>query len=129
MKTSGQIRERSRMTFKALVAGILAAPIAASAQSVADRLNDYPTAARADYVFACMVTNGQTREMLDRCSCSIDLIASILPYEQYEQAETVLSMRRVGGERMAFFKSAVLAENMVADLRRAQAEAEVVCFR
>ncbi len=129
MKTSGQIRERSRMTFTALVAGILAAPIAASAQSVADRLNDYPTAARADYVFACMVTNGQTREMLDRCSCSIDLIASILPYEQYEQAETVLSMRRVGGERMAFFKSAVLAENMVADLRRAQAEAEVVCFR
>lgn len=129
MKTSGQIRERSRMTFTALVAGILAAPIAASAQIVADRLNDYPTAARADYVFACMVTNGQTREMLDRCSCSIDLIASILPYEHYEQAETVLSMRRVGGERMAFFKSAVLAENMVADLRRAQAEAEVVCFR
>ncbi len=103
-------------------------PIAAQAQSVAERLNDYPTAARADYVFACMVTNGQTREMLDRCSCSIDLIASILPYERYEQAETVLSMRRVGGERMAFFKSAVLAENMVADLRRAQAEAEVVCF-
>jgi hypothetical protein len=103
-------------------------PIAAQAQSVAERLNDYPTAARADYVFACMVTNGQTREMLDRCSCSIDLIASILPYERYEQAETVLSMRRVGGERMAFFKSAVLAESMVADLRRAQAEAEVVCF-
>ncbi len=128
MKTSGQIRERSRMTLAALITAVLAVPVAVSAQSVAERLNDYPTAARADYVFACMVTNGQTREMLDRCSCSIDLIASILPYEQYEQAETVLSMRRVGGERMAFFKSAVLAENMVADLRRAQAEAEVVCF-
>ncbi len=128
MKTSGQIRERSRMTLAALITAVLAVPVAVSAQSVAERLNDYPTAARADYVFACMVTNGQTREMLDRCSCSIDLIASILPYEQYEQAETVLSMRRVGGERMAFFKSAVLAENMVANLRRAQAEAEVVCF-
>ncbi|AXT29303.1 hypothetical protein D1823_18555 (plasmid) [Ruegeria sp. AD91A] len=116
------------MTLAALITAVLAVPVAVSAQSVAERLNDYPTAARADYVFACMVTNGQTREMLDRCSCSIDLIASILPYEQYEQAETVLSMRRVGGERMAFFKSAVLAENMVADLRRAQAEAEVVCF-
>lgn len=128
MKTSGQIRECSRMTLAALITAVLAVPAAVSAQSVAERLNDYPTAARADYVFACMVTNGQTREMLDRCSCSIDLIASILPYEQYEQAETVLSMRRVGGERMAFFKSAVLAEHMVADLRRAQAEAEVVCF-
>jgi hypothetical protein len=101
---------------------------ALSAQTVAERLNDYPTAARADYVFACMITNGQTREMLDRCSCSIDEIASILPYEQYLQGETVLSMRRVGGERMSFFNSAAMAENLVADLRRAQAEAEVVCF-
>ena len=128
MKTTGRIWERSRTTIAALIVACLVVPITASAQSVADRLNDYPTAARADYVFACMATNGQTREMLDRCSCSIDLIASILPYEQYEQAETVLSMRRVGGERMAFFKNAVLAEKMVADLRRAQAEAEVVCF-
>ena len=128
MKTTGRIWERSRTTIAALIVACLVVPITASAQSVADRLNDYPTAVRADYVFACMATNGQTREMLDRCSCSIDLIASILPYEQYEQAETVLSMRRVGGERMAFFKNAVLAEKMVADLRRAQAEAEVVCF-
>lgn len=128
MKTSGLEWEQSRIILAALISAFLVVPIAVSAQSVADRLNDYPTATRADYVFACMVTNGQTREMLDRCSCSIDLIASILPFKQYEQAETVLSMRRVGGERMAFFKSAVLAENMVADLRRAQAEAEVVCF-
>ncbi|MFK7880723.1 hypothetical protein [Roseobacter sp.] len=107
---------------------LLTQPVGAMAQSVAQRLNDYPTAARADYVFACMVTNGQTREMLDRCSCSIDEIAAILPYENYLQAETVLSMRRVGGERMSFFKSAAMAENIVADLRRAQAEAEIVCF-
>ncbi len=112
----------------AVLALMASMPAAAPAQSVTERLNDYPTAARADYVFACMVTNGQTREMLDRCSCSIDEIASILTYEQYLEAETVLSMRRVGGERMAFFNSAAMAENLVADLRRAQAEAELVCF-
>lgn len=110
------------------IVGVVALPGAAFAQSVAEQLNDYPTAARADYVFACMVTNGQTREMLDRCACSIDEIASILPYEKYLEAETVLSMRRVGGERMSFFQSAAMAENMVADLRRAQAEAEIICF-
>ncbi|MEM8956949.1 MAG: hypothetical protein AAGC86_03950 [Pseudomonadota bacterium] len=109
-----------------LIAALL--PAAATAQSVAEQYNDYPTAARADYVFACMVTNGQSREMLDRCACSIDEIAAILPYEKYLEAETVLSMRRVGGERMSFFNSAAMAENMVAELRRAQAEAEVVCF-
>jgi len=100
----------------------------AGAQDIAERYNDYPTAARADYVFGCMAANGRAREMLVRCSCSIDEIAAILPFERYEQAETVLSMRRVGGERMAVFNSAVVAETMVADLRRAQAEAELICF-
>jgi lysyl-tRNA synthetase class II len=105
-----------------------AVPVGAAAQSVSDRLNDFPTAARADYVFACMAANGQSREILDRCACSIDEIASILTYETYLEAETVLSMRRVGGERMSFFVSSAMAENIVADLRRAQAEAEIVCF-
>lgn len=103
-------------------------PGAAWAQDAAQRYNDYPTAARADYVFACMATNGRSRQVLEQCSCSIDEIASILPYDRYLEAETVLSMRRVGGERMAVFNSAASAEALVADLRRALAEAEVVCF-
>ncbi len=111
-----------------VIATLVSLPGGAWAQSVAERLNDYPTAARADYVFACMATNGQSRLMLERCACSIDEIASILPYERYVQAETVLSMRRLGGERMAVFNSAVAAQTPVADLRRAQAEAEIICF-
>ncbi len=90
--------------------------------------NDYPTVARADYVFACMASNGQSRDMLEKCACSIDVVASLLSYEKYVQAETVLSMRLTGGERMAVFNSAVAAEALVADLRRAQAESEILCF-
>lgn len=105
---------------------VLATP--AAAQGVADRLNDYPTAARADYVFGCMAANGQRRDVLERCACSIDEIARILPYDAYVEAETVLSMRQTGGERMAVFNSAVEANTLVADLRRAQAEAEIICF-
>ena len=67
-------------------------------------VNDYPTAARAEYVFACMATNGQTQDALTRCSCSIDQIASILPYDAYVEAETVLRMRLAGGERGAMFR-------------------------
>ncbi len=107
----------------------LSLPVAGLAQGVAGRLNDYPTVARADYVFACIAANGQSRRMLERCACSIDEIASILPYERYVQAETVLSMRRAGGERVAMFRSAAVASTLVADLRRAQAEAELICFR
>ena len=56
-----------------------------------DRTSDYPTSARADYVLGCMASNNQTRAALDHCSCSIDVIASILPFDKYEEAETILS--------------------------------------
>jgi len=90
--------------------------------------NGYPTDARADYVFACMASNGQTSDILKRCSCSIDVIASILPYDRYVEAETVLRMQQVGGEKTAMFKSAPQTKSMIDDLRRAQAESEIRCF-
>ncbi|RAP39962.1 hypothetical protein BYZ73_17910 [Rhodovulum viride] len=99
-----------------------------AAEDVAAALNDYPTAVRADYVFACMAVNGQGRDVLQKCACSIDTIASILPYEDYVEAETVLSLQQVGGERMSMFRTAPTARAFVAELRRAQAEAEIVCF-
>jgi hypothetical protein len=94
----------------------------------AQELNDYPTAARADYVFACMKANGDTRRALEQCSCSIDIIASVLPYERYVTAETVLSMLQVIGNLGTQFRSTEQAKTAVNDLRRAQAEAEVRCF-
>ena len=96
----------------------------AGAQSV----NDYPTNARADYVFVCMATNGQTREMLERCSCAIDRIAEILPYDDYVRAETVLRMRQTPGERAGMFRQGIEVGEMVATYRRAEAEAEILCF-
>jgi hypothetical protein len=94
----------------------------------ADPLNDYPTAVRADYVFGCMKANGETRQALERCSCSIDVIASILPYQRYVTAETVLSMAQVPGALGSQFRSTEYAKAAVDELRRAQAEAEVRCF-
>lgn len=91
-------------------------------------INDYPTVARADYVFGCMVANGQTRQALEKCSCSIDTIATILPYKKYEEAETILSVGQVAGQQSEIFRSTAMFRDIVADLRRAQAEAEVTCF-
>ena len=89
---------------------------------------DYPTAARAEFVFACMATNGGNQEALQHCSCAIDVIASVLPYDSYEKAETVLRMRRsAGGYLGQEFRSA-LTNGIVRDLDEAQAEAEIRCF-
>ena len=91
-------------------------------------ISGYGTAARAEYVFACMATNGGTQEALQHCSCAIDVIASVLPYERYEQAETVLRMRQsAGGYLGQEFRSAS-TNAIVRDLEEAQAEAEVRCF-
>jgi hypothetical protein len=115
------------MRRRALALGALLTLFAAPCVRAQD-LNDYPTAARAEYVFACMKANGDSRPALERCSCSIDIIASVLPYERYVTAETVLSMSQTIGNLGAQFRSTEQARTAVNDLRRAQAEAEVRCF-
>ncbi len=109
------------------LAGGLIGFAAAPASAAVD--NDYPTTVRADYVLGCMASNGQTRSALDHCSCSIDVIASILPYDKYEEAETILSMRQGLGAQSREFTAAKGLNDIIADLRRAQAEAEIRCFR
>ena len=94
----------------------------------AEEANDYPTSARAEYVYGCMKANGETRQAIEQCSCSIDVIASLLPYDRYITGETVLSMAQVKGYLGSQFRSTEQAATALNDLRRAQAEAEVRCF-
>lgn len=109
-------------------AGLAALLVLAASPLSAQAVNDYPTNARADYVFVCMAANGQTRQMLDKCSCAIDRIADVLSYDDYVRAETVLSMRQVSGERAGVFRQGTAVNEMVANFRRAEAEAEILCF-
>ena len=112
-----------------LSSAVLATALAVAAKGAkADDLNDYPTSARADYVFGCMKANGETQEILQKCSCSIDVIASIIPYERYVTTETVLSMSQVSGPVGSEFRSTEQAKLAVQEFRQAQAEAEVRCF-
>ncbi|KRQ08360.1 hypothetical protein [Bradyrhizobium manausense] len=119
MNFAGQLRP--------VVAAI--AMLAATGYAVrAEEANDYPTSARAEYVYGCMKANGETRQAIEQCSCSIDVVASIVPYERYVTAETALSMSQVRGNLGTQFRTSEQANAAVNDLRRAQAEAEVRCF-
>jgi hypothetical protein len=108
---------------------VCAAAIACAAHASAEELpaNDYPTIARADYVYACMAVNGQTRDILEKCSCSIDQIAAVLPWDQYETAETLISVGLKGGENVAWTHNPEMLEK-IKNLRRAQVEGELRCF-
>ncbi len=113
-----------------LAASLICAGFAARAETPDQTaaLNDYPTEARADYVFACMATNGQTREALSRCACAIDTIAAAVPYADYEKAETILRMRHEAGGYLAQEFRIPASNTMLRQLQEAQAEADVSCF-
>jgi hypothetical protein len=111
-----------------LIGAAVAALLVTSASGIAADFNDYPTVVRADYVFGCMKTNGETRHALEQCSCSIDVVASLLPYDRYVTAEAVLSMSQLPGERGSMFRTPEPVRAALNELRRAQAEAEVRCF-
>jgi hypothetical protein len=92
--------------------------------------NDYPTATRADYVIGCMAANGNTREALIKCSCALDVIAEMMPYSRYEEAETALSLQAGNaGGRLAAFRDTPVIKALVEELHRAQAEANLRCFQ
>ena len=63
-----------------------------------------------------------------QCSRSIDVIASILPYDRYVEAEAALNLSQAPGRFGAQFRPPEPAKAAVNALRRAQAEAEVRCF-
>jgi len=107
---------------------MLAAAISLALSPHARAAGDYPTIAVADYVFACMKVNGDTRQALEKCSCSIDVIASIIPYEHYVTAETFRRMSLTTGEASGLFRESAPAKAAGNELRRAQAEAEIRCF-
>ncbi len=122
--------KRALMLLALAGAGLGAAQAAVVAEECANKNvveNDYPTDTRADYIFGCMQVTGQTRIELDKCACSIDVIASILPYKEYEEADTILSVRQRGGESVAYMFNPAMQEK-VKNLKRAQIEGELRCF-
>ena len=91
-------------------------------------VDEYPTAARVEYVMGCMAVNGQTPEMLRKCSCSIDFVASVIFYEKYVQIETILRMRQLHSERTAVFRESMWANSLIDELKSVEAEATLECF-
>jgi hypothetical protein len=122
-----QRRARGDYDPRCVAIGILA--LALTAGHARAEGNDYPTSARADYVIGCMAANGNTREALLKCSCAIDVIASLMPYSHYEQAETALSLEAGGGVggRVGLFRDPPQIKSVIEELHRAQAEANLQC--
>ncbi|UEM19621.1 hypothetical protein JL100_021375 [Skermanella mucosa] len=105
-----------------------AGPAAGSTAGPTSDPHDYPTSARVDYVIGCMATNGQTQEVMERCSCSIDHISRTIPYNSFVQLETVRRMQDQPGERAMLFRGVGWVKDLQERFRLAQVEADLECF-
>ena len=108
MNLAGQLRP---------IVAALAVWAATALAAQAEEANDYPTSARAEYVYGCMKANGESRQAIEQCSCSIDVVASIVSYERYVTAETALSMSQVRGNLGVQFRTSEQANSAVNDLQ------------
>ncbi len=92
-------------------------------------VNDFPTEARAEYVFACMATNAQTQEFLRKCSCAVDAVAARLTYDEYVHAETILRLQAAHSARIdEVYQSVGIVKEPLEKFYRAQAAAQIKCF-
>jgi hypothetical protein len=115
------------MTGRLWVMAALGMALSAAPARAEEAVNDFPTVARADYVFACMQVNGQSREALEKCSCSVDVIASLIPFDEYEAVETIMMVYKRGGKAQQQMGGVDL-QRRVKEMRRAQVEGELRCF-
>lgn len=90
--------------------------------------NDFPTAARVDYVLGCMAVNGQSQLVMAKCACSIDYIADQMSFADYTEIETIKRMRPMPGERASLFRDVPGMTDALDRFQLIQVEADLQCF-
>lgn len=107
----------------------LAAALAVGGYSAAAQAHDYPTSDRVLFVEACMAKHPGARfEMLSKCSCALDKIASEVPFSDYETMATATNANSIGGERGNAIRDAEPMQEQIKRFRTIQAAANKGCF-
>jgi len=99
-----------------------------SAATVADA-NDFPTVDRVLYVQECMRANpGPQFEMVNKCSCALDRLASEVKYDEYVTMTTIVKAVSIGGERGGEMRDNESLKPQIARYRELQARVSKACF-
>ena len=92
------------------------------------KTKNIPTNEKVEYVFACMQGNENSQAYITKCSCSIDYIDEQMTYDEYVNAETILSLKQIYGEKSLMFKNTPNAMEIYSNMQNILAEAEMECF-
>ena len=91
--------------------------------------NDFPTTARVEYVLDCMKNGkGSAHEMLYKCSCAVDNIASKVNYETWVDLSTVALGTTIAGERGGVIRDMKDGRKLIGNYRDLQKQANQACF-
>lgn len=91
--------------------------------------HDYPTADRVTYVNECMRQHpGHYYEMLNKCSCTLDKLASQLTFDEFDSMVTATNANSIGGERGNTIRDSESLQKEIRRFRDMQATAKKSCF-
>ena len=91
--------------------------------------NDFPTVDRVLYVQECVRNNpGPHYEMVNKCSCALDRLASEVKFADYVNMNTVVNAVSIGGERGGQLRDNEPVKPQIARYRDLQAKVRKACF-
>ena len=91
--------------------------------------NDFPTLDRVLFVQECMRENpGQYYEMVSKCACALDALASEVSYDDYMKMNTSSLANSIGGERGSYIRSNDALRGEIRRLREVRARVYKGCF-
>ena len=91
--------------------------------------NDFPTVDRVRYVQECMNANpGPHFEMLNKCACALDALATELKFDEYTTMATIANGMTIGGERGGAIRDAPSLAPQLKRYRELQTKVKTGCF-
>jgi len=92
--------------------------------------NDFPTIDRVLFVENCVRDHPDRphQEMIYKCSCAVDAMASQLPYDEYVELSTAVDAGQVAGKRGAAVRESTEGKSMSKRFKEARARALSTCF-
>ena len=92
--------------------------------------NDFPTIDRVLFVENCVreYPDRPRQEMLYKCSCAVDVIATKFAYDEYVELATAVDAGQVAGKRGAAVRESNEGKTMSKRFKEARAKAFSSCF-
>jgi hypothetical protein len=113
-----------------MILGLLCGAFALAASGVAaPAANDFPTVDRVLYVQECMRQHpGPFYEMVNKCSCALDALASEVSYDDYVSMSTMANATSIGGERGGVIRDNEPAQAQIKRYKALQSKVQKGCF-